>query len=101
MAGGFRRSERSGLDLDEIFAWVAEDNGLSVAIAQMDRLEAGLARIEVHPRIGRVRRDLGENTFTLPVTPWVIIYELVGTDVEVLRVVDGRRDLSAVLEESR
>jgi len=101
MAGGFRRSRRSGLDLDEIFAWVAEDGGLHVAIAQMERLEASLARIEAYPRIGRVRRDLGENTFTLPVRPWVIIYDLVDENVEVVRVVDGRRDLSAVLEEFR
>jgi toxin ParE1/3/4 len=99
MAGAFHRTRRSGLD--QIFAWVAEDNGLQVAIAQMDRLEAGLARIEAHPRIGRARRDLGENTFTLPVRPWVIIYDLVGTDLDVLRVVDGRRDLSVVLEEFR
>ncbi|CAN5493013.1 hypothetical protein BH10PSE3_BH10PSE3_04720 [soil metagenome] len=101
MAGGFRRSRRSGLDLDEIFAWVAEDSGLSVAVTQMERLEDGLARIEAYPRIGRPRRDLGENTFTLPVRPWVIIYDLVDANVEVVRVVDGRRNLSAVLEEFR
>lgn len=101
MAGGFHRTRRSGLDLDEIFVWVADDGGLHVAVAQMDRLEAALARIEAYPRIGRARRDLGENTFTLPVRPWVIIYDLVEGDVEVLRIVDGRRDLSALLDEPR
>jgi len=101
MAGAFNRSESSGQDLDDIFARVAEDNGLGVAVAQLERLEKSLDRLAAFPQRGRARRDLGENTFTLPVRPWVIIYDLVEGDVEVLRIVDGRRDLSALLDEPR
>lgn len=101
MAGAFNRSESSGRDLDDIFARIAEDNGLGVAVAQLERLEKSLDRIATFPQLGRARRDLGENTFTLPVRPWVIIYDLVEGDVEVLRIVDGRRDLSALLDEPR
>ena len=39
MAGAFNRSESVGQDLDDIFALVAEDNGLGVAVAQLERLE--------------------------------------------------------------
>lgn len=101
MAGAFTRSEFSGHDLDDIFVQVAQDNGLFVAVAQLERLEKSLARIEAFPQLGRGRRDLGENTFTLPVRPWVIIYDLAEGDVEVLRIVDGRRDLSALFSEPR
>ena len=101
MAGAFNRSESSGQDLDDIFARVAEDNGLGVAVAQLERLEKSLDRLAAFPQLDRARRDLGENTFTLPVRPWVIIYDLVEGDVEVLRIVDGRRDLSALLDEPR
>jgi toxin ParE1/3/4 len=101
MAGAVIRSEASGQDLDDIFARVAEDNGLGVAVAQLERLEKALNRLAVFPQLGRARRDLGENTFTLPVRPWVIIYDLVEGDVEVLRIVDGRRDLSALFDEPR
>jgi len=101
MAGAFNRSELAGRDLDEIFALVAGDNGLDVAAVQLERLEKSLARISRFPHLGRARPDLGENTFTLPVRPWVIIYHLLEGDVEVLRIVDGRRDLSALSSESR
>ncbi|WP_051695133.1 type II toxin-antitoxin system RelE/ParE family toxin [Caulobacter sp. UNC358MFTsu5.1] len=82
-------------------ARVAGDNGLGVAVAQLERLEKSLDRLAAFPQLDRARRDLGENTFTLPVRPWVIIYDLVEGDVEVLRIVDGRRDLSALLDEPR
>jgi toxin ParE1/3/4 len=101
MAGEFIRSASSGQDLDEIFARVAADNGLDVAVAQLERLEKSLGRLAAFPQLDRARRDLGENTFTLPVRPWVIIYDLAEGDVEVLRIVDGRRDLSALFDEPR
>jgi toxin ParE1/3/4 len=101
MAGAFNRSEPSGQDLDDIFARVAEDNGLGVAVAQLERLEKSLDRLAAFPQLGRARRDLGENTFTLPVRPWVIIYDFAKGDVEVLRIVDGRRDPSALFDEPR
>ena len=93
MAGRFTRSRESGLDLDDIFAQVAGDTGLNTAAAQMLRLEAALDRLASFPRLGRQRHDLGNGTFSLPVRPWLIFYELIGGDVEVLRIVDGRRDL--------
>jgi toxin ParE1/3/4 len=99
MTGAFNRSEAAGHDLDEIFARIAEDNGLGVAVAQLERLEKSLDWLVAFPQLGRARPDLGENTFTLPVRPWVIIYDFAEGDVEVLRIVDGRRDLSAVLDE--
>ena len=80
---------------------VAQDNGLGVAVAQFERLEKSPDRLAAFPQLGRARRDLGENTFTLPVRPWVIIYDFAEGDVEVLRIVDGRRDLSALLDELR
>ncbi len=101
MAGAFTRSEPAGHDLDDIFALVAGDNGLGVAAVQLERLERSLDRIATFPHLGRARPDLGENTFTLPVRPWVIIYDLTEGDVEVLRIVDGRRDLSALFSEPR
>jgi toxin ParE1/3/4 len=101
MAGAFNRSEPAGQDFDDIFARVAEDNGLGVAVAQLERLEKSLDRLAAFPQLGRARPDLGENTFTLPVRPWVIIYDFAEGDVEVLRIVDGRRDLSALFDEPR
>ena len=101
MAGRFTRSKAAGLDLDDIFAQIAQDTGLNAAVAQMMRIEAALDRLESFLRLGRARRDLGDATFTLPVRPWVIIYDLVEGDVEVLRIVDGRRDLPTLFSRPR
>lgn len=101
MAGRFTRSRTSGFDLDDIFAQVAQDTGLNTAVAQLTRLEAALDRLAIFPGLGRERRDLGSAIFTLPERPWVIIYDFVEGDVEVLRIVDGRRDLAALFSGPR
>lgn len=63
----------------------------------MDRLERAFELLAEHPRIGRPRRDLAKRPVrTWAVRPFVIVYR--DTDpVQVLRVMHGARDTSAVL----
>ena len=97
MAGRVIRSTEVARDLDGIFGDVFGNNGLIVAVAQMERLERALDRLGDFPRLGRRRVDIDGELFILPVPPWTIVYELDNADVHVLRIIDGRRDLGAAL----
>ncbi|MCY1648681.1 type II toxin-antitoxin system RelE/ParE family toxin [Caulobacter sp. SL161] len=98
MTGRVFRARRVARDLDGIFVGICLNNGVEVAVAQLRRLEAAMARLGDFPRLGRQRADLeGHQIMTFPVSPWTIVYKLVGDDVRVMRIVDGRRDLGSTL----
>jgi plasmid stabilization system protein ParE len=65
----------------------------------MGRVEESIRLIAFLPGMGRARAEFGRSTRSFPVSPRVIVYrplaELDG--IRILRVVDGRRDLPAVL----
>ena len=97
MAGRVIRSAEVARDLDGIFSDIILNNGLAVAVAQMERLERTLDRLGDFPRLGRQRADLSGKPYILPAPPWTIVYEIAGADVWVLRIIDGRRDLGSAL----
>jgi toxin ParE1/3/4 len=66
-----------------------------------DEIEAKVARLVEHPRRGVRRPDIRRATRMLVESPYLILYETVpDTDeglvavVEIVRIVDGRRNLS-------
>jgi toxin ParE1/3/4 len=50
-----------------------------------------------HPHIGRRRDDLRPNLRSFPVGDYVIFYQTEGSDVLILHVLHGRRDIAALL----
>jgi toxin ParE1/3/4 len=85
-------------DLDEIWTYLAEQTGSEViADRQIDAITNRFYLIAQHPRLGRAREeDLGVGRRSFRVGDYVIVYRVVGRDVQVLRVVHGRRDLAAL-----
>jgi plasmid stabilization system protein ParE len=97
MAGRVTRSTEVARDLDGVFGDIVRNNGWTVAVAQMQRLERALERLGDFPRLGRRRVDIDGELFILPIPPWTIVYEIHDADVHVLRIIDGRRDLDSAL----
>ncbi len=99
MAGAvYVRSREAGRDLDEIFLWIAREASEAHAIKVIQRLEAKFQMIADFPGLGRRREMLGR-PLGASEPPWIVFYEpLVGrSGFKILRVLDGRRDLPAVL----
>jgi toxin ParE1/3/4 len=69
----------------------------AVADQQIDAITERFLLLANHPHLGRARDDLGSVRRSFPVGPYVIVYRVVNGDVRILRVVHGRRDLSALL----
>ncbi len=78
-------------DLAELRAFLAErDPGLAsrATLAVLDRVEWLAAR----PNTGRPGRVAGTREWSLRRPPYVIVYRVVGDDVEILRIFHTARD---------
>lgn len=69
----------------------------------IDRLEERVRELEAFPRLGSRRPEIRQSARALSAPPYLILYETVpDTDegplrsVEIVRVVDARRDLDAL-----
>jgi toxin ParE1/3/4 len=91
--GRVLRAKSVGRDLDGIFDEIFENNGVNVAIAQINRIEGALERLGRFPNLGRERFDLKPGLRSWAVSPWVVLYRLKAAD----GVLDGRMNLSALL----
>jgi addiction module RelE/StbE family toxin len=78
-------------DLEEIYAYIAARNP-SVAPRVAETLLDSAARLAAHPRLGRSGRIDGTRELVVPRLPFVIVYRVLEQNVEVLRVIHGRRD---------
>ncbi len=90
----FVTTAKAEADLRDIFRQVVADNGLSAASSVLRRLEAALPNLAAFPHLGRATRR-GARVHS--VKPWIIVYRPISGGVEVLRVLDGRRDLDVLI----
>jgi len=93
-----RLAPQAERDLDAISLYVAKESGsLEVANSLIDGLVERFLLLGGFPYMGRSREnDLGVGRRSLAVGEYVIIYRVESTDVLILRVVHGRRDLEAL-----
>ncbi|QND59279.1 type II toxin-antitoxin system RelE/ParE family toxin [Mesorhizobium huakuii] len=87
-------------DLIDIYVIVGSEN-IRAADRYYDRLEARAMQLADQPRMGVRRPDIRPSARMLVEAPFVLLYETIpDTDdgpvewVEIVRVVDGRRDLN-------
>ena len=89
-------------DLVEIIEFVANHDSVESADYLLERLLSVCERLEQHPMRGHFLpelRSLGIKSYReVHFKPYRIIYEVIGRDVFVQMIVDGRRSLQAVLE---
>lgn len=85
-------------DLSEIWLYLA-DQDEDVADRWIDRIDEGVARLAEYPKAGTGRGILAENLRVWPVPPYLILYRLdeAAQIVDILRIVDGRRDVGKLL----
>ena len=85
------------LDLIEIRNFIAKDNrtGARKVLAQ---IRAACRMLAKHPEIGHLRTDLGSEPLRFwPVYSYLIIYRPESKPIEVVRVLHGARDISAIM----
>ena len=92
-----RLAPQAAAELDDIWFAIARESG---SIERADRVVDGITRrfhlLATHPRIGRERSDLRPGLRGFPVDAY-ILYRIEGEDVLILHVLDGRRDIAALV----
>ena len=90
-------------DLVDIYTAIGSDN-LAAADRYLDRLLAAAEGLSEHPRLGTRRPDIAPGVRILVEHPYLLIYRVEPDNpehavafVELVRVVDGRRDLKSFL----
>jgi toxin ParE1/3/4 len=87
-------------DMDEIILYIAEDN-TTMALKILDRLQKAIDSLKYFPERGRRVPELLDRNIKeyreLIETPWRIIYKVENSDVYVITVIDGRRNVQDIL----
>lgn len=89
-------SPRAATDVESIADWIAEDNPNAAVDVVRGLLEA-MGLLARNPGIGHRRSDLAdESLLAWPVGKIVLIYRSTETQLEIVAVVSGYRDLTAL-----
>jgi toxin ParE1/3/4 len=89
-------SARARDDLLDIWLYLAEHGSETVANKAYDRIQAACARLAEHPPMGPARPDIHPDARALVIDRWLALYRATDFGAQVVRVVDGARDLSAI-----
>ena len=92
------RFTRSALrDLDAAYRYMARDV-IDRADAVIEPVKSRCQMLKVFPRRGRRRLEFGDGIRAFSVPPFIVFYCLTNDEreVEILRVIDGRRNLPTV-----
>ena len=96
MSPKFRLTQPAIQDIEQIADYIASQSGLDRADCFLSNLDAKFAKIAQFPNIGRQRDEILPLLRSLSIDNYLILYMPIGQDVEILRVVSGYRDLSAL-----
>jgi toxin ParE1/3/4 len=89
-------TRRAREDLLEIWLYIAARNNEALADAVYDRIEEGCSRLAQHPQIGKTRREIATDARVLVIERWLALYRLTEYGAQIVRVIDGARDLAAI-----
>ena len=87
---------RARADLLDIWDHIRADRSEALADDILTRIVRACDVLTKHPAIGRKRPDIDPEARMLVVERWLALYRLVDGGAQVVRVVDGARDLSAI-----
>ena len=92
-------SPEAEIDLDTIKAYLVEHAGVRIAQYVVREIKEAMRFLAGMPEAGHTREDLTSEAVKFwPVYSYLIIYDPRPRPVEIVRVLDGRRDVATILE---
>lgn len=89
-------------DIEDLYRFIAHRDGGQIAERILDEIERACLGLEDFPERGNVPKELvalGISEYReLHLKPWRMIYRVMGHDVIVYCITDGRRDMQSFLE---
>jgi toxin ParE1/3/4 len=90
----YRIARRAGIDLDDIWLFIAERDSPKAADRVLTRLYEAFVSLSLSPRIGVQRSRFGPNLRMFPVFEYLIFYRPMDDGVEIVRVLHGKRNIT-------
>ena len=91
----FQKTAQAEEDLIDIWLYIAQDNPVA-ADHLLDTFEEKGWMLADHPALGQERSDIAEDFRYLPVGRYLMLYRMIPDGIELVRVVQGMRLLSAI-----
>lgn len=89
-------------DIEDLYHFIAQRDGIGTAERILGEIEAAIMGLNEFPERGNVPKELvsiGLSEYReIHHKPWRVIYRIMGNDVVIYCVVDGRRDMQSFLE---
>jgi toxin ParE1/3/4 len=85
-------------DLDRIWSYYLEISGGVLAEKILKDIGNVIALLEDHPLAGRSREEVWPELRSMAASPHVIFYRVTDTNIQIVRVLDGRRDIDSIFE---
>jgi toxin ParE1/3/4 len=86
-------------DLDDIWDHYARVAGSPTADKLLRDIGAVVTTLEEHPFAGRVRDEIRSGLHSFATSPHVVFYRVLNDRPEIVRVLDGRRDLDEIFSD--
>jgi toxin ParE1/3/4 len=87
---------RAREDLLDIWLYVAKRNSEAVADRIYDSIEQSCRLLKDHPQLGRARPEIQPEARSIVIERWLALYRTTEQGVQIMRILDGGRDLSAI-----
>src|SRR5439155_4986142 len=94
MANRPRKRPQAEIDIASIWGFIADDSARAEDV-MIDRIDSAFDMLAQNPMAGRARNDLALELRSFPVGNYVLFYIPVPDGIEVIRVMNGRRDIDA------
>jgi toxin ParE1/3/4 len=91
-----RYSRRAREDLLDIWLYLARQTSETAADHVLDRIEETCRRLARHPELGPARAEIADEARSLVIQRWLALYRVTSYGVQVVRIIDGARDLKRV-----
>ena len=99
--GEYRLSRQTEADLLAIWRWGASHFSPEVADTHLRDIDRAASNLTEFPEAGVARDQLVAGVRSIVVYPTVIFYRITTAAIEIVRVVDGRRNLAALFPSDR
>lgn len=83
-------------DLLDIWVYIAPRNAEAVADRVYDSIEQACKLLALHPQLGVRRPEIADDARSLVVERWLVLYRLMPEGVQVVRIIDGARDITRI-----
>jgi toxin ParE1/3/4 len=91
-----RYTHQAREDLLDIWTQLAERASEATADRVYDRVHDACRLLKEHRRLGRARPDLNPDARSLVIERWLALYRVTNDGVQIVRIIDGARDLTAI-----